>query len=84
MGHNVGVSYGVLSDSISKQLRAQKLKFDKEKVSVFQKEMDAINQLRFGSRLLTDGMADRLFAKLHKKILAHVAKANGQYVVKSK
>ena len=79
----VGLSYGVLSDPLDKQLEKQGLKYDKKKIAQFEAEREAVNTLRFGSGLLTDSMVDKILPKLHKKIIAHVAKANGQSVVKA-
>lgn len=78
---NVGISFGVLAPKLSMQLKKQKFKFDEKKVAIFQKEMDCVNQLRFHSNLLTDSMVDKCFQKLHKAIVAHVAKENGMKVV---
>lgn len=82
MNQTVGLSYGILSDPLSKQIDKQGLKYDKKKMDIFQNELNAINTLRFGSSLLTDSMVDKILPKLHNKILAHVAKANGQKVLK--
>lgn len=79
---NVGISYGVLSESLCNQLDKQGLKYDKKKMEYFQKEIEAINTLRFGSGLLTDSMVDKILPKLHKKIMSSVAKSNGKSVVK--
>lgn len=78
----IGLAFGVLSDPISKQLTKQKFKFDPKKVKVFEKEADAVNQLRFGSNLLTDSMVDKIIPKLYKKIVQHVAKENKLTVLK--
>lgn len=73
---NVGLSYGVLSDPLDKQLDMQALRYDKNKIKQFEAEREAINTLRFGSCLLTDSMVDKILTKLHKKIISHVAIAN--------
>lgn len=78
----IGLSYGVLSDPLSEQLDRQGLKYGKKQIAIFEAEREAINTLRFGSGLLTDGMIDKILPKLHKKIVAHVAKANGKTVLK--
>ena len=77
MGKNisVGISYGILAESIGNQLKKQSLLFDKEKIDNYDKCKDAINELRM-SDLLTDGYVDKILQKLHKKIIAHVAKKN--------
>lgn len=73
---SIGLSFGALSDPISKQLEKQGFNFTKKTVEVFEKEVDAINQLRFGSGLLTDSMVDKIIPKLYKKVVAHVCKIN--------
>ena len=78
----VGLSYGIMSDPLDKQLDKQGLKYDKNKIAIFEAERKAINRLRFGSGLLTDSIVDKILPKLHKKIIAHVAKANGRSVLK--
>jgi hypothetical protein len=72
----IGLGFGCLSEPIGEQLKAQGFKFDAKKVAVFEKEVDAVNQLRFGSNLLTDSMIDKIIPKLYKKIAQHVAKEN--------
>ena len=75
MAHQiVGISYGVLSEPLSEQLSKQNLKYNEKKVAYFQKELNSINTLRFGTKLLTDSMVDKILPKLHKAIVAHVAK----------
>jgi hypothetical protein len=82
MNKSVGLSYGILSEPLEKQLDKQGLNYDKKKIAQFEKERDAINILRFGSGLLTDSMIDKILPKLHKKIISHVAKANGLKITK--
>lgn len=72
----IGLSFGVMSPKISVQLKEQKFYFNKEKIIIFEKEIDAINTLRFGGNLLTDSMVDKIIPKLYKKIVQHVAKEN--------
>ncbi len=72
----IGLGFGVLSPTISEQLKKQGFKFDKEKIKHFQEEANAINTLRFGSGLLTDSMVNKIVPKLYKKVVAHVAKQN--------
>lgn len=72
----IGIGFGVLSDSISKQLKNQGFDYDKKVVEVFESEMDAINTLRFGNSLLTDSDTDRITKKLYKKIVSHVCRKN--------
>ena len=49
MNKSVGLSYGILSEPLEKQLDKQGLNYDKKKIAQFEKERDAINILRFGS-----------------------------------
>ncbi len=72
----IGLGFGVMSPPISKQLKQQGFKFNKEKIKGFENEVHAINTLRFGSNLLTDSIIDKIVPKLYKKIVAHVAKEN--------
>jgi len=81
---NVGISFGVMAVKLSSQLEKQGFKFNEKQVTIFQKEMDCVNQLRFHSHLLTDSMVDKCFQKLHKVIVAHVAKENGMKVLTNK
>ncbi len=72
----LGIAFGVLADSIAKQLKKQGFKFDAKKDDTFEKEREAITRLRFGSHLLTDSEVDRITNKLYKEIVKHVAKEN--------
>lgn len=72
----IGIGFGVLSEPIDKQLRKQGFKFDKDKIAIYVKEVEAINVLRFGSGLLTDAMTSKLTKKLYGKIIRHVAAKN--------
>ncbi len=76
MNKQVVIAYGVISNSLSKQLKNQGFKFNRGKINIFQREINAINQLRFGSCLLTGSMVDKLFQKLHNKIVAHLEEEN--------
>jgi hypothetical protein len=78
----VGLSYGILAQPLNIQLDKQGFKYNKKTVEVWESERQAINTLRFGSGLITDSMIDKIIPKLHKKIVQHVAKQNGQKVVK--
>jgi len=79
----VELNYGIMSEPLYQQLDKQGLKYNKNKIAFFEAEREAINILEFGSGLLTDSMVDKILPKLHKKIIAHVAEANGQEVVKA-
>lgn len=75
MNISVGISYGIISDGIGKQLEKQRLKFNKKDTDLFDKYKDAINDLRMAD-LLTDSMTDKVIKKLHTRIIAHVKKQN--------
>jgi hypothetical protein len=82
MDKTVGIYFGILSDTLDAQLKKQGFKYNKKRVAEFEKQRDAINVLRF-SDLLTDGMTDKIFKKLHSKIVSHVAKENKMKVIKN-
>jgi hypothetical protein len=62
-----------LADPLEEQLTQQGLKFKKEDASIFQLDMEALDRLRVRG-LLVDSQADKVRQKLHKKIVAHIAK----------
>jgi len=64
----IGLSYGVLSDPLDKQLDKQGLKYDKKKIEQFEAEREAVNTLRFGSGLLTDSMVDKILPNCKSSI----------------
>ncbi len=78
----IGLGFGILCEPISKQLKKQGFKFNSEKIKDFEKQVDAINTLRFGSGVITDSMMDKIGPKLYKKIVDHVAKENKLVVKK--
>lgn len=78
----IGLGFGVLSAPLVEQLEKQDFKFKEQVIKDFQKEVDAINVLRFGSGLLTDSIVEKIIPKLYKKIVAHVVKENKLSVVK--
>lgn len=82
MNTEIEIHFGALADPIAKQLESQGFSFAKERVEIFQKELDAITQLRFGSHLLSDSMVNSLYQKLHKTIVKHVAQNNKLQIVK--
>ena len=72
MSKKLEIHFGAIADPIATQLENQGFKFAKEKVQIFQKELDSITRLRFGSHILTDSMADKCYGKLMKAITKHV------------
>lgn len=81
MSQTLGFHYGALADSLSEQITQQGMKFNKEKVERFEKLLDCLQHIRFGS-ILTDSAYDACLKKLHKQIIAHVAKENNRNVIK--
>ncbi len=78
----IGISFSVIAPDLSKQLKQQGFKYSATQVKTFEREIEALNQLRFGSCLLTDTLFDKLTTKLYKKIVSHVAKVNKLQVKK--
>ena len=70
-----GIHFGAMSDPISKQLKAQKLKFDVETVKHFQKDIDAIIRVRIRG-ILGDSIYVKAQDKLFKNITKHIQKLN--------
>ncbi|WP_276979210.1 hypothetical protein [Flavobacterium filum] len=73
MSLSIGLSYGVLSDSIARQLDEQGLKYNKEIISNFTKFKNAINGMMLCD-ILTDSEVTRITKRLHIKVIEHVAK----------
>jgi ferritin-like metal-binding protein YciE len=72
----LSITYGMLADSITEQLKNQNLKFDKKVGEIYDMENQAINVLCRGSRLLNDNQARKLRTKLHHRITKHVERMN--------
>ncbi len=81
MNDNLVVYFGAISDKLSKQLKDQKFKFNKDNVNHFEEDIEAMNRLRIRG-YLTDSVADKVRAKLYKKIEKHVMKENNLIHVK--
>lgn len=67
MKKDFGITFGPICDKISKQLKDQKLKFDKNDVDMFEKLADCIYHLRV-SMTIPDSIYDQLLKRLYKKI----------------
>lgn len=76
-----GISYGLISDKLNKQLKDQNVNFDEEKIERFQKMIDTMHLLRFNN-FIPDSQFDKMIKKLHTKITKHIAEHNKQKVVK--
>jgi hypothetical protein len=70
-----GLSFGILSPTLSAQLRKQKIKFDKLLIAEFEQNRKSINDPKW-SGLLVDSQASKLRQKLMKKITSHLNKIN--------
>ena len=81
MRKEFGIRFGAISDPIAKQLREQKLKFDKKEVEYFQKWADCINHLRIGLGA-PDSAISIIERKLYKRIESHILKENKLTLVK--
>lgn len=77
----IRIGYGVLSPPLKEQIKKYGLDFDENTIASYEDCRDAIHILMF-SDLLTDSIKDKLSMKLHKKIMAHLAKKNKKKVVK--
>ncbi len=77
----IGIRFGILSDTIAEQLTKQEFLFDKKTVERFEKQKYALDELRMGD-LLTDSICDKITQKLFNKIRAHVMKKNKLKIVK--
>lgn len=67
--------FGGLSDTISQQLKSQKIKFAPEKIKRFQLQADALVTLRLGD-LLSDSDHRKIQQKLFNKIEKHIQQNN--------
>jgi hypothetical protein len=72
MSIQVKLAFGAISPKISEQLKKQGFKYDKEEVSHFQKDADAIVRLRVRG-LLPSAQVDKCFQKLINKVTFHVS-----------
>jgi hypothetical protein len=69
------IHFGLMSDSISKQLRNQKLKYNSRQASDYELCRKAIIELELNG-LLTEFEHAKIKGKLFKAIKAHVIKLN--------
>lgn len=73
----IEIRFGITSPVLTKQLVEQGFKYNQEQIGVFEKEIEAINRLRFGSQLLTESATHKIWEKLHNKIVKHIMEENG-------
>ena len=71
----IKIEFGMLSDTILKQLTKQGFKFDLEEIEDFDQDKNALVAL-YASDLLTDKQHKDIKEKLYKRILKHVCKVN--------
>ncbi|MDD4971996.1 MAG: hypothetical protein PHT07_21425 [Paludibacter sp.] len=76
-----GIHFDLLADSFTKQIWAQKLKYDPKTVIEFEKDFYAILRLKIRN-ILPDHLAMKAQDKLFKKIQSHVLKSNKLQLVK--
>lgn len=76
MNENLNICFGAMTDPITKQLRKQGFKFDKEKINKFQSLWNNMFTLRIHG-ILSDGHFYICQKKLYNKIKSHVMKVNG-------
>ena len=72
----VGIAYGIISDTLIVQLKKQKIKFNQSTIKTFQKEIECLHTLRFGNNILNDSDFEKLLKKLHKKLMSHLKQSN--------
>jgi hypothetical protein len=75
MEKQVKLAYGVVTDTLAKQISEQGLSFDKKAINQFQKQQTAIHTLRFGN-IITDSVADKAFKRLHNRVMGHLQSMN--------
>lgn len=69
------IAFGALVDSIHKQLKKQKFKFDKEEIKHFQRLADQMLYLSFHG-ILTEGAYNKARNRFMKKLGSHINKHN--------
>jgi hypothetical protein len=69
------IGFGCLCESIAKQLRAQGLKFNIEKVRGFERSKNYITHLRF-AEILNDSQHEKAIKKLFTQIRRHIMQRN--------
>jgi len=74
------IGFGALVPSISKQLKKQGFKFDKEEVNHFEKLRESITYLMFAD-LINDKAREKATSKLFTKIKQHVMRKNKLKIV---
>ena len=71
----IQIIYSLFTDSVSKQLKKLQIKFEKEEVKLIQELAFSVMNLKF-HEIISDLEADKMLAKIHKKLLKHLDKHN--------
>lgn len=71
----ISVVYGAMCPSISQQLKKQKVLFDKNEVSHYQKDSDAISRLHIRG-IMSYSEYDKARKRLNADVMAHIKKMN--------
>ena len=69
----IQIIYSLFTDSVSKQLKKLQIKFEKEEVKLIQELAFSVMNLKF-HEIISDLEADKMLAKIHKKLLKHLDK----------
>ncbi len=73
--NKLGIHFGAMVDPIAKQLKDQKLKFNKEEIRHFEKDHDAINCLKVRN-ILPSSLVKKAQDNLFNKIMGHIRNQN--------
>ena len=65
------MQFGIMSDSVEKQLTDQNIKFKNEEIDRIQKMLESVYCLKFSS-ILSDKLSDKCYEKIMRKLIAHV------------
>ena len=69
----IQIIYSLFTDSVSKQLKKLQIKFEKEEGKLIQELAFSVMNLKF-HKIISDLEADKMLAKIHKKLLKHLDK----------
>lgn len=75
MAKQLSLNFGAMGDKLSKQLSSQGFQFDNNKLSHFQKDVDALNRVRIRG-LLPQSLVKKGEQKLFKSITLHLEEYN--------
>ncbi|EKT3967289.1 conserved hypothetical protein [Flavobacterium psychrophilum] len=69
------IIYSPFTDTVKKQLKNKGLKFDKEEVKLIQEIAFSVMNLKF-HEIISDLEADKMIAKIHKRLVKHLNENN--------